>query len=367
MYLYYNYKKTTIREVSMEKSVNKKLSSIELSFFCMQVAMILKSGMLISDGIDWMHDDIKEGNVKNALSSLKSQLSNKVPLHEAMKNSGYFPSYIINMSQIGSVTGKLEEVMTSLSEYYDREDYLKGKIRNSIFYPAMLFVMMSFVIVLLVTKIFPIFEGMLEELGASSNDSSFLVSFSNGIMAGKVAMVLVIFILLVIALTFIISKRKNGKYKLNKFLSNFSLTKLIMKKITAYRFSSSMSLLLNSGMNIDSSIDLLLDIVDEPILKEKIQSCKDSMKAGESFLDSLNKLSLFDNMHIQMLNMGQRIGEMDVVMKKLTNIYENEADQAINNSVSLIEPVLVGILSLVIGVILISVMLPLMNIMSSIG
>lgn len=351
----------------MEKPTNTRLSSQELSFFCMQIAMILKSGMLISDGIDWMYDDIKEGNVKNALYIIKNQLSKKVPLHEAMKSSGYFPSYLVNMSQIGSTTGKLEEVMSSLSEFYDREDYLKGKIRNSIFYPAMLFVMMSFVIVLLVTKIFPIFEGMLKELGASSNDSSFLISFSNGILAGKVALVLVILVITVIIIIFTLNKTKNGKNTLNKFLSSFKLTKLIMKKITTYRFSSAMSLLLNSGMNVDSSIDLLLDIVDEPILREKIQLCKDLMKSGESFLDSVNKLSLFNSMQMQMLKMGQKTGEIDVVMKKLTYIYENEADQAINNSVSLIEPMLVGILSLVIGVILISVMLPLMNIMSSIG
>jgi type IV pilus assembly protein PilC len=140
-----------------------------------------------------------------------------------------------------------------------------------------------------------------------------------------------------------------------------------MKKITAYRFSSAMSLLLNSGMNVDSSIDMLLDIVEEPVLKNKIQLCKDSMKSGESFLDSVNKLSLFNSMQMQMLRMGQKIGEMDVVMNKLTDIYENEAEQAINNTVSLIEPMLVGILSVLIGMILISVMLPLMNIMSSIG
>ena len=351
----------------MEKPANKKLSSSELSFFCMQIAMILKAGMLIKDGIDWMHGDIEEGNVKNALYFIKSRMSEKVPLHDAMKESGYFPSYIVNMSQIGSVTGKLENVMESLSLYYDRENFLKEKIKNSIFYPAMLFVMMSFVIILLVTKIFPVFEGMLKELGASPDDSSFLVSFSNGIRAGRIAMVLVIIIMAAIAIIFILNKTEKGKKILNNFLNNFSLTKNIMKKITAYRFSSAMSLLLNSGMNVDSSTNMLLDIVEEPVLKEKILKCSDSMKSGDSFLEAVNKLSLFSGMHMQMLNMGQKIGEMDLVMNKLTHIYENEAEQAINNTVSLIEPVLVGILSVLIGVILISVMLPLMNIMSSIG
>lgn len=354
--------------VHMKNTSIKILTSSELSYFCTQIAMILKSGMLIPDGIEWMYNDIEEGNVKNALGVLKDELSNKVPLYKAIENSGYFPSYIINMSQIGNVTGRLDDVMSSLSEYYDRENYLKSKIRNSIFYPAMLFIMMSFVILILVTKIFPIFEGMIEELGGQlSNESSFIMSFSTGIMTGNFALGFVLAILFVASVMYILYKTENGKNTLNKLLSNNIFTKSIMKKITAFRFASSMSLLLSSGMNVESSINMLLEIVDEPRLKSKIEECRKSMSEGEDFLESISKLSLFSSMHLQMLNMGQRTGETDTVMKKITNIYEVEADQSISNAVSLIEPVLVGSLCVVIGFILISVMLPLMNIMSSIG
>lgn len=352
----------------MKNTSIKKLSSSELSYFCTQVSMILKSGMLISDGIEWMYNDIEEGNVKNALGILKDELSNKVPLYKAMENSDYFPSYIINMSQIGNVTGRLDDVMNSLSEYYERENYLKSKIRNSVFYPSMLFIMMSFVILVLVTKIFPIFEGMIEELGGHlSNESSFIMSFSTGIMTGRFAMVFVLLILFVAAVIYILYKTENGKIRINKLLKSNIFTKSIVKKIVAYRFASSMSLLLSSGMNIENSINMLLDIADEPELKCKIEECRSSMNAGDDFLESISKLSLFSSMHIQMLNMGQRTGELDTVMKKITNIYEVESDQSINNAVSLIEPVLVGTLCVVIAFILISVMLPLMNIMSSIG
>ncbi len=352
----------------MKNTSVKKLSSSELSYFCTQVAMVLKSGMLIQDGIEWMYNDIEEGRVKNALGILKDELSNRSSLHKAMESSGCFPSYIINMSQIGSLTGRLEDVMNSLSEYYDRENFLKSKIRNSIFYPLMLFIMMSFVIILLVTKIFPIFEGMVEELGGQlSSGSSFMMSFSTGIMAGKLTLIFVVAVLLVIGAVYIFSRNENGKKSLSRLFSNFIFTKSIMNKITAYRFSSSMSLLLSSGMNVEDSIDILLDIADDPELKNKIEQCSMSISSGDSFLEAVSKLSLFSGMHLQMLNMGQRIGEMDIVMKKLTHIYENEAEQSINNAVSIIEPVLVGILCVVIGFILISVMLPLMNIMSSIG
>lgn len=348
-------------------SINK-LSSSELSYFCSQIAMVLKSGMLLADGIEWMYNDIEEGSVKNVLELLKIELSNKKQLHKAMENTKHFPPYIINMSQIGSVTGRLEDVMSSLSDYYEREDSLKNKIKSSIFYPTLLFVMMSFVIVLLVTKIFPIFESMINELGGESiGQSSYFMSFSSGILIGKIALVLVIAILILIVYIYILNKTESGKSLIRKFLINFIITKSIMKKITAYRFSSALSLLLSSGLNVDKSLDILLDVVEDPILKSNILKCRTFMNNGESFINSISKLSLFSSMHIQMLNMGQRTGEMDVVMKRLTNIYESEADRSISNAVSLIEPVLVGVLCIVIGFILISVMLPLMNIMSSIG
>ncbi len=345
-------------------SVNN-LSSSELSYFCTQVAMILKSGMLISDGINWMYTDMEDGNIKQVLGLLRSELSGKVPLYKAMEHSGCFPPYIINMCQIGSITGRLDDVLNALAEYYDRESYLKSKIRNSVFYPLMLFIMMSFVIIILVTKIFPIFESMIQELGYTKN--SFAISFSTGVIIGKVVLITVLASMILIAVAYILSRTDSGKTILNKLLNNFVFSKSIMKKITAYRFASSMSLLLSSGMNVESSINTLLDIVQELELKSKIKKCSDYLGSGNDFVESVSKLSLFSSMHVQMLNMGQRTGEMDVVMRKLTNIYESEADQSINRAVSLIEPVLVGTLCIVIGFILISVMLPLMNIMSSIA
>ena len=173
----------------------------------MQIALILKSGMLISEGVDSMYDDSESGKIKEMLGVLKNELSNRVPLYIAMEKSGYFPTYLVNMSQIGSLTGSLENVMKSLSEYYDREEYIKLKIKNSIFYPSMLFVMMSFVIILLVTKIFPVFENMITELGGElSSQASVLMSFSTGIMAGRFTMGFVVIILILVLVIYILLK-----------------------------------------------------------------------------------------------------------------------------------------------------------------
>lgn len=186
-------------------------------------------------------------------------------------------------------------------------------------------------------------------------------------MTGKFTLAFVVVILMLLIATYMISKTKKGNSSLIKLFGNIKFLKSIMNKITAYRFAYSMSLLLSSGMNFENSILLLLDIAEDDTLKSKIKQLSDSMESGEDFITSLSKLSLFSGMHLQMMNMGQKTGELDVVMKKLSSTYEQEVDQSINNAVSLIEPILVGTLCIVIGFILISVMLPLMNIMSSIG
>ncbi len=347
---------------------NKNLSSSELSFFCMQVALVLKSGMLIYDGINMMCDEMENGKVKDSLLVIKEELKNRIPLYKAMEKSNCFPPYLINMCHVGSLTGTLEDVLKSLSEYYDREELLKLRVKNSIFYPTMLFIMMSCVIILLVTKIFPIFESMLKELGGEiSSEASVLLSFSTGIMAGKFTMYLVIAIIVLIISCFLVWKTEKGKISFNSLLSNFFLTKSIINKITAFRFSSSMSLLLSSGMNMDKSVNLLIEILQNSELKNKVELLKNSMDQGNSFIESLSRLNIYSKMHMQMLNLGSKTGEIDNVMKKLTHIYENEADEALSHAVALIEPVLIGILSIAIGIILISVMIPLMNIMSSIG
>ena len=341
---------------------NKELSASELSFFCMQISLILKSGMVIHDGIDWMYNDMQDSRIKKVIGDIKKELSNNEPLYEAMGKTEYFPDFLINMCQIGSLTGRLDDVMTSLSEYYDREGYLKSKLKNAIFYPALLFVMMSAIIVLLVLKIFPIFENMLMELGGDVNSSN-LISFSTGVITGKITMAAVIVILFILIFLSVLYKTNRGKKIVTNLFGKFIGVKSIIKKITAYRFSYSMSLLLSSGMTIEKSIDTLSETINNVELKNIISNIKNE----DDFAVSLSKLSVFSSMHIQMLKMGQSSGELDDVMKKLTTIYENEADESINNAVSLIEPMLVGFLSIVIGSILISVMLPLINIMSSIG
>lgn len=137
--------------------------------------------------------------------------------------------------------------------------------------------------------------------------------------------------------------------------------------MAARRFASAMALMLSSGVEIERSFDLCSDLVGNEFIGRKIELCKQQIAKGASFADVLRQAQVFPGLFSQMVGLGFQTGSADMVMQKLADLYEEQIDTGIANITSIVEPVLVAVLSIVIGIILISVMLPLAGIMSSIG
>ena len=136
----------------------KPFSNIELSSFCGQTALILKSGISVTEGLTIMLEDAASPEEKEVLESLLESVQETGQLYQAMENTKIYPSYMIHMVQIGEETGTLDEVMESLRNHYEREDSISKSIRNSITYPMIMTGMMAVVIVVLLVKVMPIFN-----------------------------------------------------------------------------------------------------------------------------------------------------------------------------------------------------------------
>ncbi|MCL2774639.1 MAG: type II secretion system F family protein [Oscillospiraceae bacterium] len=173
----------------------RKLSSGDLSIFCLQLSLILKAGIQLHEGLMNLGDKTNKlveskQKIRGMLGRIIDNMADMVELDEtlssAMKKSGGFPGYVVNMAEIGEQTGKLDNVLESLGDYYERDQYMKAKIRNSLMYPVFLFIVMSVVIALLVGKVFPIFRNMLESMGGSlSAGEEAAAAFTGSLMAGK--------------------------------------------------------------------------------------------------------------------------------------------------------------------------------------
>lgn len=348
-----------------EKKV-KKLLPNELSSFCAQMAMLLKSGTPIAEGIAILYEDNKDEASGVILGRVRDHVEMGEPLFLSLTEADCFPLYMINMVRIGEQSGKLDEVLDSLCAYYDWEESVSQSIRSAVTYPLIMIGMMMLVVVVLVVKVLPVFGDVFRQLGGELSGASQGV-MQMGTVLGRYSIGLIC-LLVVLVLGYLVMRRtKKGARLLAIFQAKFFVTKKLSGAIASGRFASAMALMLSSGLQTDESLALVGDLVDHPILHDKITACQTVVTQGISFSDALVQTGIFTGVYARMVTVAFRTGSVDTVMKKLADSYEREIDNHIDNLISILEPTLVAVLSVIVGMILLSVMLPLLGIMSTIG
>lgn len=345
------------------KKNNGLLPAEETGMFCAQTALVLKSGISLPDGMEALRESADVGG-KSYFDGICEEVNESGSLARAVEKAGIFPSYMVQMTEIGEKSGKLDDVMESLGLYYEREAKIRRAIRNAVLYPAVLLMMMAVVIAVITIKVLPVFSRVFESLQSGSAASG-MMQF--GTVAGWCALGLVLLFLILLAALVIFSRLKGKNGQMERFYSVFLPTRRVNGMIASARFASMLSMMLSSGYNLEDALALAPGILPDAVSREKVAQLVQLMDQGESFPEALIKAKLFSGLYSRMIRVGFQAGQMDTVMRKLADIYEEEADDAINRAVSVIEPIMVAVLAIIIGVILLSVMLPLVSIMSSIG
>ncbi len=343
-----------------------QLNNSELSSFCSQVALLLKAGITPKDGMEILMQDTRDEEGRRLLQAILDSSRKGDNFTESLQKTGAFPDYVVNMIAIGEESGNLDNVMQSLSDYYEREENIAESIRNAVTYPFIMIIMMLFIVMVLISKILPLFNQVFIQLGTEmSGFSGSLLKMGN---LTQTFTIVIIAILVVFVIVYnLLSKTEKGKEVFTQLFSNFFLTKSFYNQMVCGRFASGMALTLSSGMDTYQSLDLVRRLVDQKNMQEKIDVCKMEIQNGAGFAEALLKGQIFSNLYSRMLAIGVKTGSVDVVMTKIAINFEKENDKKIQSFISILEPTLVIILSLTVGLILMSVILPLLGIMTSIG
>mgnify|MGYP002734762503 CR=1 FL=1 len=336
----------------------KLLSESEISSFCQQVNMVVKAGLPTYYGISILRDEATDDFTRDFLNKIYEPMERGVTLGEALANTHTFPEYMVDMIRLGEETGRLEEVLDSLSIYYEREADIKAGIRHAVTYPLIMTIMMLVVIVVIITQVVPVFSQIYEQLGSGLTGSALmLMNISNFLNRYMLTFVIAIVALAVTGIIFF--RTPLGK----SFIHGRSLS----LSIAASRFANCMYLALSSGLDTDRSLEMAKKLIDNPYMLEKIEQCKKHIKNGEPFIKSLLLSGIFSKVYSSIMTIGFKTGSLDDIMHKISISYEEETDEKLRHFISILEPTLIVILSFFIGLILISFLLPLLGIMSSIG
>ncbi|MEG2199991.1 MAG: type II secretion system F family protein, partial [Anaerovorax sp.] len=299
-------------------------------------------------------------------TGVAGDLEGGMPFSEALEKTGAFPVYMVKMAQVGYETGTLDQVMGALSTYYDKEHQLAKSIKSALTYPLVMVFILLVVFFVLLTKVMPIFEGIYEQVGLQLSHVAKSAIGIGGVISGVLLVILVMVGLVALSLGILAKKGKRVQWFENLIQAVKERSKLAAA-ISKRRFTFVMALSIKSGLATDKGLELALDLVNEKKVKAMIKRCRTNFDQGMDFYDAMKDAALFGAMDLQMLKVGSAAGRLDVTMEKLSIRFEQQVDDSIDHMISRFEPTVVAVLAVIVGMILLSVMMPLVGIMSSIG
>ena len=340
-----------------------KLTMSEKYMFCNQMAMILESGFSLNQGVTMVYEEMDDKNIKGVLQEVAKYLDEQVSFSEAIDLTKAFDDYMVNLVKVGETSGNLDDVMQSLSEYYARIDYITNKLKQALTYPIILIIMMVVVVGIIVFKVLPIFKDVLNGLGSD------LSSYANSFMEfGQIFSLICFAVLLVLVIVIIagyLYQRVTHVNVLSNVVQKSFLTRKLSRALNKAQITYALSLFISSGYDLQEAMKFVPKLVDDKQLRANLEKCNEDLINGDSFVEVIKKYQIYQGMQLNMIQVGFKTGQVDIIMKQLSNSFQEEVSRAIDQFLNIIEPTIVTLLSLVVGIVLMSVMLPLISIMSS--
>ena len=343
--------------------MRKQLNARELFHFCEQFSLILHSGISSTEGLHMLIEDAETEDAKKILVSITEDFETNGFLSESLKHSGLFPSSMIAYVKVGEETGCLDEIMENLAAHYQQEIEITEHIRHAVAYPSMMLGMMAAVIVILLVKVMPVFQQVFHQMGLEMNELSYGLLKISSIISQYSRIFLILLLALLILLLFFGCHPK-GRLILYRTVSKLPFLREIPVSLDYGRLTQGISLGLRSGLDPLTSLELADSLIMQTPVKERLQKALLLLNEGNSFISALTDSELFHGMDARLISIGFQTGAADEVMKKISDRYHEKSVSTLERVVSVIEPTIVIFLSIMVGVVLLSVMMPLLGILS---
>lgn len=343
-----------------------KLTDQELSGLCRGLALMLHAGISLADGAYLMAQE-EQGPFREGLEELGRRLDAGALLSGAMEDMGGFPDHVTGMVRIGEQTGRMEESLNSLASFYEERQRISSRLRSALTYPSMILLLMLAVVGVLLIQVLPVFDAVYASLGSR------LTGIAAGLLQlGQIleaALPALLGLLILIAGAVLLYA---GWTPFREWCGGFWQKRFgdrgFSRKFNNARFARAMAMGLGSGLPLEEALELSrLLLSDIPGAVKRCKICAEGLRRGDSLADAMAAAGLLSRADCRMLTVGLKGGNSDRVMEEIADRLMADANEALDTAISRVEPAMVLSASALVGVILLSVMLPLMNIMSALG
>ncbi|ADU31344.1 type II secretion system F family protein [Evansella cellulosilytica] len=334
--------------------------------FLRQFATLLKSGVSIVDATNILSKQTSSKPLMRALENVEEELLSGMSFSEAAeKQKNIFPPIFVNMVRAGEATGSLDEALEQLAVQFEKQHDTKQKVKSALAYPIIIAIVATVVVIFLLTSVVPMFASMLSDLGGELPAITVFVLTVSNIVSTLWWLILIAVILLAVAI-WIMRKNDDTKYYLDYFLLKLPIFGLLLQKAALARMSRTLSSLFSSSVPILQSLKIVEKVIGNEVIARTLKQSRDSLEEGKRLTEPMKDNWVFPPLVVQMISIGEETGSLDQMLGKVADFYEKEVEYATDRLKALIEPLLIVILAAAVGVIVISIIVPMFQIYSEI-
>jgi len=344
-----------------------KITSNELVLFTRQLSTMISAGISLLESIEVLHEQAETPGMKATCSRLASDLRGGTDLSSAMSHcpKAFSPLYI-SMVTAGEASGQMDVILERLAEYVEASEELKREIRSAMTYPVISMVLVLGITAFLMIGVVPGFKEVFEGLGAELPKltltvlaiSDWLREYWYFAFGGIVGAFFGFAVL---------RKTERGALALDHVNLRVPIFGVLGKKIALARFSRTFATLVRSGVPIMATLDIVADTAGNRVVANVVRDAKDSVRNGNMLSEPLGQSPLFPPMVVRMIAIGEKSGALEALLEKIAQFYDSQVKATIKSLTSLIEPLLICFMGGIVGVVILSVFLPILNIIGELS
>jgi type IV pilus assembly protein PilC len=358
---------TQIAAAAKKEGKGRRVNTKSLAIFTRQFSVMIDAGLPLVQCLELLSKEEPDKRLAGAIEKVKVDVESGAALAEAMQRRPFaFDSLYTNMVAAGEAGGILDTILKRLSVFIEKQAKLAGQVKSAMIYPVAVLSIALIVVMIILWKVIPTFTSLFEGLNAKLPLPTRIV-----IWASKELIIAMPFLIVGSMLGVYFFRRYyqtvNGRMRVDRTLLKLPVLGPILRKIAVARFCRTLSTLLSSGVPILDGLDITAKTSGNAVIEGGIQQVRSKIERGESIAVPLKNTGLFPPMVAQMIGAGESTGALDTMLGKIADFYEDEVDVAIAGMLTLLEPLLICFLGVIVGGIVISMYMPLFDLISQLS
>lgn len=344
-----------------------KVKLSELTTFCRQFSIMISTGIPLLGCIDSLKQQPYSAYFKSILQVISEDVKGGAMLSESLdKHKKVFPDFFRSMVHVGEASGKLDSVFVSLADYYESDAKIKRKVKGALAYPLMLALMTVGIVIIMLAFVVPTFRETLFVLGIKPEGIALAVDTVSEFLLDWWQLLVVGVIVLGVGF-FLFSRTKTGKKAIDIFKVKCPLIGRVQINLITARFARAFSLLLESGMDLATALDTISIILGNSYIEERFNEAAEDVRHGVSLTNAFQKQNLFPQMLLQMISVGEKTASLEDVLGRSCVFFDEQVESSLSSLTSKIQPTMLIIMGVVIGILFIAVYSPMLSIMNGLG